>query len=166
MMTEDFHDQNQPDPVNEEDERRHKKQKRRWIMLAVLAVLVILIAFDVAKQGGLFGNMNDSIKKEGLNIEITNNSGQVLSGWQLIYDGNKKENVPDIKPGQEFYTTLPNEKTEGEQQVLLQWSDKTGEIKEKIILGYYKKGYDAKVLISIRTDGDGSLLIEPRSSYY
>jgi hypothetical protein len=166
MMTEDFHDQNQPDPVDEEEERRHKKQKRRRIMLVVLAVLVILIAFDVAKQGSPWGNMNDYIKRQGLDIEIINSSDYLLSGWQLIYDGNKKENVPDIKPGQEFYTTLSNEETEGEQQVLLQWSDKTGEIKEKVILGYYKKGYDAKVLISVRTDGDGSLLIEPRSSYY
>jgi hypothetical protein len=164
-MTEDLDPKNQTEPASEE-ERRHKGQKRRWIMLAVLAVLVILIAFDAAKQGGLFWNMNDSIKREGIDIEITNSSDQVLSGWQLIYDGNKKEPVSDIEPGHKLYITLSNQETEGERQVVLQWSDKAGAVKEKVILGYYKKGYDAQVLLSVRTDSDGSLLIEPRSSYY
>lgn len=164
-MTEDLDPQNQTEPAGEE-EGRHKGKKRRYIMLAVLAVLVILIAFDAAKQGGLLGNMNDSMGREGINIEITNNSDQVLSGWQLVYDGNKKEPVADIAPGHELYINLSNRETEGEQQVVLQWPDKAGEVQEKVILGYYEKNYKAQVLLSVRTDSDGSLLIEPRSSYY
>ncbi|MGI5892163.1 MAG: hypothetical protein ACOX7H_05430 [Bacillota bacterium] len=145
---------------------KDKTKKRRVALLAALAVIIALIAYDASQEGGLFWGMSDYVARQGIDIEIKNCSDEPLLGWNIVYDGNKNTPVLDLAPNKKFRTTLLTNDTVGESEVRLLWQDKKAKPQEKVILGYYERGYNAKVLVLVQLASDGSFIVQSQSSYY
>lgn len=129
-------------------------------ILAVMAVMVV----------GIAGFAGYILAKEGLDIEVKNQTNKEISGIYLTYDNIKSDiKIPSIPSG-EKYTLNVNPKEDSNEEfdeatLKLEYKDNKGNLHTEYVIGYFEKGYSGRAVINIKSaDENGKLEVEIKSN--
>ncbi|WP_226793092.1 hypothetical protein [Bacillus sp. B1-b2] len=98
-------------------------------------------------------------REEGINITVNNNTPNDIEGLYLTYS-QLDDDIKLPKVLSESNMSLTFEPDVNESNLILYYYDKEGEKQEEYIIGYFNRGYDAKVNIEINeVEDDGKLIL-------
>ncbi|WP_246140914.1 hypothetical protein [Bacillus marasmi] len=128
-------------------------------MKKILAVMVVIVV-------GIVGFSGYILAKEGLEIEVKNQTNKEISGLYFTYDKIKSNiKIPSIASGKKYTLNInPNENSNddfNEAALKLEYRDNKGQLHTEHVIGYFEKGYTGEAVITIKSeDKNGKLYID------
>lgn len=136
--------------------------KRKFIIIAVIGVLIILAGVVVAGK-----MLMGFIFTSGFDISIGNQTSSKISGLKITYMNAAKDVVvPDIEANFKAKMNINPSENFGENSMKLYYFDKAGNRHEETIVGYFEKGYSGKSNIEIISiDKNGVMTVKVKEEF-
>lgn len=117
---------------------------------------MILFVIIIASVIGVYIYRN----VQGFDIEIINNTDVDISGLNITYDKITQDvQVPTIKKRKKYNLSINPMEEFGENSMILYYTDKHGNVQKNVLIGYFEKGYNGRIKVTINEVYENGVII-------
>ena len=128
---------------------------KSYVAVVAYIFFVLLIAIALLK-------LVSTVKNQGYEITIENQSNQLIQGLRIKYANNNiGVDVPSIATKSIIKVKVPPKEEFGETSIILEYTDKSEFKRKETIIGYVDKGFGGNVkVIILDLDNNGILKLK------